>query len=648
MNQRAILLVEENLRLRALLLGAFSRESSSEQIQNGGPAEDSVGEKGERDPSGEDGIIEANESESLAVPLLQSESRASEETSTVQEGEREQDSGTDGSGKEQESDSGRDEKGGDETEANREEGARKNGDVRDKQLGKGNSEAAEGDSRRIGGREGENDWCELRPTEIGSNRERESSAVADQSWPMSSLLSDATHRDHHQVAIPTSSSLPILSPTYIAEHCSSSGGCSEQQFFGPHSGTLLLPPSVAASGGSGHAGQRCGSGSLGRELESQTAAPVSSAPKSGVCVPGLSSSDVSQFLTESTTFSSSVLPAALSANPQSHPTTPMASHQQGSSLPRQSSIVQPWVGSSTTNRNTCRTELSGRNTRGSVTSYTARSHQAQQRSLLAQSQPQSSSGSHQHRALYQTNSASWHSRYTSHSVSDQGHSHTLYNQQTPQNRGRFGSFPSTDHSFGRSNLPCDQPYYSVGASALPPFTLSSSPFLAQTTPPLLSQSSSQQRQLRLGFSSSSSIDHFYHCGPAAFEPQPSAVTSFPLPHCHTSQSHMHPHFLPHTPTHHYPHQSHSYPGLPPAPSHLLPPHFPPHQHTPSHHSTVWRPYSERRQTSASRFNLSDILSPSPSAPLPSLGLPQPVVSPPPIHQQARIPSFFVDHLLDDL
>ena len=471
---------------------------------------------------------------------------------------------------------------------------------------------------------------------------KESGGAADQSWPISSLLSDQTRtplqREHGVAAC----GLPILSPTYIAEHC-------DQQFFGPATTPATLPM-VASRGTSAT--------DTGRHPTSQS---------TSLFTGGMAAlSRVTEFsrpgLTTTPSLSTSV-PVALSSSPHSHQQLSLPPPPPPRPPTRQS-IVQPWVGT----HNSCRSETpSTTNRRSSVGSRsltTAAVHTPSEQNRLSvrpQHEPATASSSG---FRSRASSMTWHtttpprpSRYSSRSshslhskvsrtVSSRGHTHTPhYPDSTRLIHHNLSSvaaeIPPVGGYVSNTSLSCDgrtRPYYPGGVPYLLPSPGAN--FHGYTSVPLPRQPQ--------GFTTSS-IDPYYHCTHSTVyqSQQGSSFSLLPPSQCHTSQESPHSQFTPH-----HSHHQHTYPSLPPPPPPhpLPPPPFPHHhQHPPSHQNTVWRPYSDRQQqTSLTRFSLSDILSPSPAAPLPSLGLPA-AVSPPAIHhQQARISSFFVDHLLDDL
>ena len=477
-----------------------------------------------------------------------------------------------------------------------------------------------------------------------ANKDRESSAAVDQSWPISSLLSDLTRsgppppREHQMAAF----GLPILSPTYIAEHCSTSG--CDQHFFGPATTAASLPPVTSYT-----------SVSDTRPISSQNT-PLFAG---GLPISRVTEFSRSQLATVSSS-SSSVLSTSSSSPHCSNSPRQISLAPPLRRPPTRQSIVQPWVGTHSSSNNPCGSGPLSTSRRSSVVSRSSTTTTSQtanyQHRLLLRPQPESATAFHRG-ALPMTRQATTprQSRYssrTTHSipstrasrtVSSRGHTHTpcyldrsrrnVHHNLSSVEVASVGGFPPSSQSLGHAFDGRGQSYCPGGVPSLLPSA--ASPFHGYTSGPM-----PHQPRQPPGFS----IDPYYHCSPStAYQSQQSSSFSFlPPPHCHTSQGSRHSQFTPH-----HPHQ-HNYTTLPPPP----PPHplHPPpfhHQHPPSHQNTVWRPYSDRRQTSLTRFSLSDILSPSP-APLPSLGLPA-AVSPPAVHhQQPRIPSFFVDHLLDDL
>ena len=670
LSRQAIVLVEENLRLRVLLHAAISCEKSSDKSES--PQQPRPQEKEKEKEEEEEGEGEEEE-EGERVPEEQGGTGVNEEGSASQEGsaslpnertvaevEEEECLTATASSRDEEqerevTDGGAEETGGKETGREEGEEGEKDEDMGTEEVrgsdGRGHenvnsSDSGENKDSQEGGEDTDRESVRRennKPVEEGemvATGDKERTATVDQSWPISSLLSDHTRsgppRDHQVTAF----GLPILSPTYIAEHCSTSG--CDQQFFGP----TILPPLTACVGVT--------------ETILSTRHPTSQ--HASTFTSGTSASRVTEISgTQLSTTSSSTY--SFSAASSSSP----GYFQQQSSLPppvtTRQSIVQPWVGSSTSlcgpTAATRSSELAGP-TRSSIT--------AQQRSSIAM--PSQNLNEHSHLPVqphHEPTGVSIHSRISSvthhantrgtrynsrssHSThprasrtgSSRGHGHTPYyrdsSRQVSHNLSSgevapIGGFSTSSHSLIHTNLSCDSrghPYCPGGVPSLPPST--ASPFHGYTSGPSLTQ----PRQPP-GFSASS-VDPYYHCSTST-----AAVYQHGTPH---------PQFTPHHPHHH----QHSYttlpppPPPPPLPPHpLLPPPFPlppHHQHPPSHQNAVWRPYSDRQQTSLTRFSLSDILSPSP-APLPSLGLPA-AVSPPTIHQQTRISSFFVDHLLDDL
>ncbi len=111
------------------------------------------------------------------------------------------------------------------------------------------------------------------------------------------------------------------------------------------------------------------------------------------------------------------------------------------------------------------------------------------------------------------------------------------------------------------------------------------------------------------------------------------------------------HLPPHSPPPPWPYSEHPFPHMqqpsPSLPSTSHPPYppYPPPQPLQTQSATVWRPYSERPRCSG--FCLADIISLPPSEVGGDGGLAPPPVPPPPATNSGRIPSFLVDHLLDD-
>ena len=680
LSRRAIVLVEENLRLRVLLLAAVSCDKSPDRSASPSAVvgQVEVREGDEEEPGMADGLGEGGAEEaSLPLPSEMTVEAdggvcSTNADSSVDDQEREDVSGATEESTEKETSSGggreEREKGGDlgfeEPEERDGLGSERNSSS-NREGGAGNEDIGSGgDGEQVEGEKEHDKRIEVRETANTGEKENnkdmevrelanwdgESSAAVDQSWPISSLLSDQTRsgpppppppREHQMAAF----GLPILSPTYIAEHCSTSG--SDQQFFGPTTTAASLPPVTSYT-------------------SVADTRPVSS-QNSPLFAGGLPISRVTEFSrSQLATVSYSSLSVLSASSSSLHCSNSPQQISLAASLrppPTRQSIVQPWVGTHSSS-GSGPLSASRRSSVVSRSSTTTTSQTANdQHGLLLRPQPESattpSPGFHRG-ALPMTHQATTprQSRYssrTSHSipstrasrtVSSRGHAHTPYYLDRSRHNvhhnlssvevASVGGFPPSSQSLGHANLSFDgrgQSYCPGGVPSLLPST--AAPFHGYTSGPMPHQSRQPP-----GFSTSS-IDPYYHC--TVYQSQQSSSFSFlPPPHGHISPGSRHSQFTPH-----HPHQ-HNYTTLPPPP----PPHplHPPpfhHQHPPSHQNTVWRPYSDRRQTSLTRFSLSDILSPSP-APLPSLGLPA-AVSPPAIHhQQPRIPSFFVDHLLDDL
>ena len=494
-------------------------------------------------------------------------------------------------------------------------------------------------------------------------------AASEQLWPISSLLSDNSRtgsRDH------TTFNLPILSPTYIAEHCSAA--VCEQHFFPP-------PPFSSSPNVSNFLETDCSDAQCSRTPfhVATTTAPnamstgnahstVSATPAFSVATLPLhtiassisSTSDGSipsvalvplHTITSSTSPSSissvSTLPsntttactssASAISHARRHPRSRSTPSYHTSPLTRPS-IVQPWVGhnssgsrktqnttvlgSSPTRQTFCsspqltagveierlpppencrvRVRDSSQHNRASVLHYTNR-HHPQYRPLSVQSRTTVPNSGHMCGSQYPNTCQ--HCNVVAASVPG-SFSHSNLSQETALCSETTSSYQSTGSSF---------PLHTAGS-------LNPSPMMFQ--PP--------------GFPADPYFNHTVH---------PSSQNPLSHHHPHTRHnSHAHPSL-----THHHVVHQHNY-NIPPRPHHPTPPtpsftshHHHPHHTPPSHHNTVWRPYSDRQRTSTTRFSLSDILSPSPAT-SPTLVLPAHAQQSP----SGRVPSFFVDHLLDDL
>ena len=518
--------------------------------------------------------------------------------------------------------------------------------------------------------------------------------AADQPWPISSLLSDSSRtgsRDH------ATFNLPILSPTYIAEHCSVA--VCEQQFFPPPvssppstgdaletvrsdascslapfhiaatttlntvstdsvpstasdgsiSSVATLPPHTIASCTSSasdssvvalppHTTVSCtSSGSVVMLPPHTTVSCTSSASDGSVSsvatlplhTTAASTSSASDGSSTSlppntTTACSSSAPAGSHA--RRHPRSRSTPSYHTPPLTRRS-IVQPWVGhNSTGSRKTENVAVrGGRSTQQNFCS----TPQAMGVEMGTPPPP----GNH-HVSVCDCNQQNRAStlHYTNH----------RYYPHSAQSRTVV---PNSRHTCGSRYPNTCQHCNAAAVSATGIFSHSD-----------LSQERTQCSERPSSYQSTGSSFPLHTTGPPHMMFQPSGFPADPYFN-HTIHSssqnplaHHHPHSS-HTPPlldhHHVVHQ-HNYNLPPPHPHHPTPtPSFTSHprhpQHTShSHHNTVWRPYSERQRT-ATRFNLSDILSPSPAT-SPTLVLPTHAQQSP----SGRVPSFFVDHLLDDL
>lgn len=508
LSRQAIKLIEENLRLRTLLLGHKDSQSKSSGDESQKP-ESSKEQEDVGTTAGKEIEEEIMESEREVPPALISSSSSSQAGSS--------------------SASGRDEK---ENEDVQQEGG----------------EAVDNASKEVVAR----------------------GSAEEQPWPISSLLSDDSRngsKDHN---------LPILSPTYIAEHCSTTS--CEAHFFPPPVSSLPRASNLSNVGTS-RSTSLCSH--VGPTTETLTAdgGPSTTVPPRSI----LYSSSVSH-----------VTP---------HPPTP----PYPSPTTRQS-IVQPWIGGPISrNENT-----------------------VIQSSVIMQPSPLQST-------VPETG------RWPVHRAQLRGCQHSVASMVRYTNHRQHMYNPRPSHS-ARSRVGLRTQYTSTGEQYI---TDESAPTRVYTH--------------REGRGHCSEVHSSYPTTGSSFQlcagsVNPSMSPSFPNPSTdicfHHSVQPMHSPALPPPLTQHnshslnighhpHPHQ-HNYP-LPPHPHPSFTSH--PH-HPPSHHSTVWRPYSDRQRT-ATRFSLSDILSPSLTS-TPTLGLPTPVS--PLVHQSpgGRTPSFFVDHLLDDL
>lgn len=556
LSRQAVQLVEENLRLRALLLGCVRRnESHSPSLHSGEESREAenTGESREDVQVLTDGEVEGEMGElERQGPLI----------TTISSSHRQRKEGNDAGE--------RVEKG--------------NEDKNDKVDNASRADGAKGNT-------------------------------AEQPWPISSLLSDHSGtgpRDHPAF------NLPILSPTYIAEHCSTAA--CETQFLSP---PVSTPPSTSSLSNTGRNGSLCSHALLHAPTTETLTITATDGVPSTTCTVDSTGSSISPVHTFPT---HGVAPAIshLSHHPRSHP----APCNHSLPLTRQS-IVQPWVGGSSRTEN-------------AVVLGSATSRQTFPATCMSQVlEPDTERQPVHHARLHgcnHHNSASLLNYRPSRYAPRPPHSTRLRAGRnsmrtcssryanTGDNYTTGVSVPGVFPSHTRTNLAKDRAHCSERRS----YPSTGPSFPMQTGSAVLFQSSS--------FPSPSSVDpYFHHSVQQPLHNPP----SHHQPTRHNSRSHPSHNFSHHVHQHNY--------NLTPHPHHLTPhPHTHPHhpQHTPSHHNTVWRPYSDRQRTST-RFSLSDILSPSPTSG-PTLGLPAPASHP--VHQSpgGRIPSFFVDHLLDDL
>ena len=687
MSRKVVELIEENLRLRALLIAASSvGEKESTELQQ---SEDS-GEEQQSPHSVEEGTVLEVEMEGSEDPLTLADGEAEITTKISTDGgsgreEREGECvGEKSRGSSQGADEmaiseGQDRDGGS-SEESRSEGdsSRESRDVEEgdrgsiiidtgnerelsdsKQGGEAGSSSLEGNS---GSREGDADGGGTE--EIGSGaaeREKEGrqghrgkevvgiygsetggNTAAEQPWPISSLLSGHSRsvgpsRDILQQTF----SLPILSPTYIAEHCSTTtaAAASDLLFFNPQ--TPLPMPTTS-------------SGSVARAVQADQThnaslyAPLTANSSTSKTTASVAVSFIHTGLSRATPLVCSSLAAATATVSGARP-LPHSHHissRLSSSSPRHPSIVQPWVGQShPTNQHSSSTVPRTSCADGATTASGLPGHH---------DQPPPGASPYGEASL----SAGFRIINPRQSRHAPTHSSLVQSRNRPNKRGQM-CLPQYREQL-QHNVDTD----AALLGTYPPGHTTNS---AQTRHHLCSYSSARNATL---CSSTAPIFPVYASGsmnqsnpppaPPLFEPlyqHPSHHHPQATPHSLHPQQHrvshtscVHPSSLHHHHQLHTHHQQAAHSLRPPHPPHFHPhppppPPFTPHHLTPSHHHTttgVWRPYSDRQRTST-RFNLSDILSPSPASP---------VTAPPVIHQHSspggRIPSFFVDHLLDDL
>lgn len=654
LSHKAFELIEENLRLRSLLLDCSSIESNkdsqesphtgeddppvqqSQDVQGGSVGEERIG--GDKEDvlglhpltSRETGIEEREETPSHNVVTDGGTVSGTEEErgSVSERGERRS------KGSDRMDISEGQEKGSTTDTSDRESFNSIQRESNERENGYGGKKTGTG-SREDGIHKGSVEISRTR-TERGKQQhntrevvdnhgtENNETATVEQPWPISSLLSDHSRsgapRDH------PSFTLPILSPTYIAEHCSVN---CDQVFFSPQAPTMPLittsTPNTTEASQSDHMPHNASSlytplpevSVPSRVSLSSTHAATRSLTTS-VCLP-----------TSTAVVSNAMLPShSLHVSRHTSPQT------------RHSPIVQPWVGCTqpTTNNPALRSVTTQHIISPTIPHTLCVEAATPSHPLCVSahySQPpkitHSSCHSNQHR-----------SRNTSrHSVSRiQPNRGQMYNSQyldpnhlqlhnvNPAPLGMYSSSHThSDPSRDRLHSYCSADTVSLHPSSSFPMHGSSS----------LNQTNTLSQQQPSSCSSSSPLPDLFYQHPTATPYHPRHNIHSLHPQHQTSQdSHIHSslhHHHHHTHHHHLHPSTHFHPHHPP-----FTPHPSPHPHT----TTMWRPYSDRQRTST-RFNLSDILSPSPATAATSPHVIQQHNSP-----GGRIPSFFVDHLLDDL
>ena len=504
-----------------------------------------------------------------------------------------------------------------------------------------------GDTDEGGGREKENGRKleEVREGDIAGREEATRGSAVEQPWPVSSLLSDNSKtgpRDHPAF------NLPILSPTYIAEHCSTAA--CEPHFFSTAVALPLSVPQTTASNLTdvGRPNLPCSSTPMhappivaSTDLETEAAASVCTALNL-MSSKSVSTSSVYTFLARGTMAPCTSSPAAISCTSRHLPPSRISPSTYLTSPPSRQSIVQPWVGGSSSSNNAIIHHTTDRHPScPTFTHAQPPSTQADRRSVRHVRRH----ASDPHDVATASHYA--HHRYSRHNPSSRSaRSQTGPSLHTPVScysdpcsyNSHFPtvSAPSVfpNHTHTQAHLPQGRSHSSESSYSFP-----------STGAPFHLQTGSLNSAVFLppsNFSAPSIDPYFQHTPPHLHVHDTHTLPASHHRHnAHTQPSHDHTHHL-HQHSYDLPHPNHPTPTFTHPHSH---PHHP--QHPTSHHNTVWRPYSDRRRT-ATRFSLSDILSPSPSVNSPTLSLAT-VVSPP-AHQNpgGRIPSFFVDHLLDDL
>ena len=512
--------------------------------------------------------------------------------------------------------------------------------------------SSEGEEEREKERRGREDVVDN--TSVGDK------STVEQPWPISSLLSDPTRcgvRDN------LAFNLPILSPTYIAEHCSTAA--CEQQFFNPHTSTLTLSTTCSSMTEAGrnnctiyshHTPLSVPLSTVAQSVSSSVLTSISSLQRmTNTSV--LSVHTLQTRTTEAVCSSSTGGVSGATITPRCHPAL---SHSNSPTT-----IVQPWVDSSSGSRATENSAALCSVTSQQVVSnrHPPVQSEAEHHSSSLNRHRWGESGCSQHRRTssvqYGTNP-----QRPRHTVSRSTHSRVGHNREQIRSL-RYTETGHNPHTTTSSTLESFTPNHTLLTSN----RAHSSSFCLEnhsshhSTVPSSSMYTGNQT-VRALFQPSRfpapSIDPYYHQHSVTAQhhhnPLPlsslCSPTQLPTSHAggnpshtlnHQHQAHLYQHTYHNLPPPTHPH--HHHPTPPPSfTSHH--PQLPPshHPHPPSHHNTVWRPYSDRQRTST-RFSLSDILSPA-AITSPTLGPPT-AVSP---HQgpSSRIPSFFVDHLLDDL
>ena len=614
LGHQAIALIEENLRLRAQLLTSANHDQtspqnldSSDEPQHDDPQEQ---EEGESSVEAEEQRPKASQQQSSTVTMVCDEEVASADAEVDK----------------------------DLRERERNSPLAAISDVIVQQDRQSSSGGGEGEEKDVG------DGSRVHDSSNGVGNAEKDGVSVEQPWPITSLLS--VHSTRSGVREHTTFNLPILSPTYIAEHCSTTA--CEQQFFNPLTSSTLLPLSTT-----NNLTDVAPSDAAFSTQHTPFNAPAITSTTAVIAETALRPVDTSvsslHTFQSHTTAVTSV--AAISVqNNLPHSSSP--SHH--SSPQTRQSIVQPWVDSSGSSNSRVMENRAA--VLSSVTSQEAPSQPVAQR-WSAMHQPTETSGSRQQR-----NVASTTSHYNSVATNTRRLRHS-------QKASRCSVYTRDGFNRGHAQFSETGPLHHAninGSTALEIF----SPNCTHTSNRGCSESSSTRHSTRLPFppQTASPLNQTAMNHSQSF-PSPSVDPYYPYYHqlYHTAAHHQHnspllpSHLTPHhtsqcthhshTLNHHHqlqqnysdllppPHHHHS---TPPPPTFAPPHHLRPHN--PSHHNTaVWRPYSNQQRT-ATRFSLSDILSPSPAA---SPCLPAAAISP---HQGSggRIPSFFVDHLLDDL